>query len=267
MKNNFFLLFLLIFILSCKEKPKHFSFVQMCDTQLGFGGYDHDLKSFKTAVSQINTLNPDFVVICGDLVEQANDSSYVDFKKIMAGFKMPCYVASGNHDIGNIPNNSTLDYYRNTIGKDYYKFQYKESSFIVTNTQLWKEDVGEESIRHDNWFKKTLKEEQQSGNKKIFVIGHYPLFLKTVNEKEEYFNLPKTKREELLQLFEQNGVVAYLSGHTHKTLINQYRNILFVSGETTSKNFDNNPFGFRLWNVGDSITQNFVALKPAVSNE
>lgn len=259
MKNNYILAVFLLLLLSCSGRQQPFTFVQMCDTQLGFGGYDNDLKSFKTAVNRINALNPDFVVICGDLVHEPNDTSYRDFKKIMEDFNMPCYLASGNHDVGNIPNDSTLNYYRNTMGEDYYKFQHNGYSFMVTNTQLWKADIGDESKKHDNWFKKTLRIEK-ARNHQTFVIGHYPLFLKTINENEEYFNLPLTKRKELIELFEQNNVLAYLSGHTHKTVINHYKNILFISGETTSKNFDSKPFGFRLWTVGDSINQRYVPL-------
>ena len=65
-----------------------------------------------------------------------------------------------------------------------------------------------------------------------------------------------------MSLFEENNVVAYLSGHTHKTVINKYENIQLVSGETTSKNFDQNPLGFRVWKVtSDRIEQHFVALE------
>ncbi len=109
------------FVYGKKQEP--FSFVQLCDTQLGFGGYEHDIKTFKSAVKQINTLNPDFVVICGDLVDNRNDSSFSDFNEIIADFKIPCYAAPGNHDVGNKPNDTTLNYYRKTIDKDYYKFQ------------------------------------------------------------------------------------------------------------------------------------------------
>ncbi|MDP4678851.1 MAG: hypothetical protein NWS46_00615, partial [Cyclobacteriaceae bacterium] len=60
----------------------------MCDTQLGMGGYEHDKATFKQAVRQINNLDPDFVVICGDLVHWANDSSFNDFNNIKAGFNI-----------------------------------------------------------------------------------------------------------------------------------------------------------------------------------
>ena len=66
-------------------------------------------------------------------------------------------------------------------------------------------------------------------------------------------------------MFLQNNVIAYLSSHTHKLEINKYENIQLVSGETTSKNFDSRPFGFRLWQVSsDTIIHHFVSLQ--VSN-
>ena len=71
---------------SLETKP--FTFVQICDTQLGMGGYEHDINSFKQAVKQINKLKPDFVVICGDLVSTPNDKSFTDFKKIKDGLTM-----------------------------------------------------------------------------------------------------------------------------------------------------------------------------------
>ena len=247
--------------ISCSQKVQEpFSFVQLCDTQLGMGGYAHDIRSFEQAVLQINELNPDFAVICGDLVHNASDSSYTDFLKIKGEFKIPCYVASGNHDVGNIPNDTTLNYYRKTIGKDYYTFQNKGYSFIVTNTQLWKVSVENESEKHDKWFKQTL-DSLGNNTTAVFVIGHYPIFLKTPDEEEVYFNLPLDKRKEILALFKSNKVKAYLSGHKHETVINSYENIQLVSGETTSKNFDERPLGFRVWKVSaDTISHRFVPL-------
>ena len=266
--NNYLLVALLLLTISCTggaQKP--FTFVQLCDPQLGMGGYEHDVVSFKLAVKQINELKPDFVVICGDLVHHAADSTYSDFLKIKEGFEMPCYVASGNHDVGNIPNDITLGYYRKTMGKDYYEFQYNGYSFIVTNTQLWKVSVENESEKHDTWFKETLK--RQSVNQhSVFVIGHYPLYLVQADEEEEYFNFTPGKRQEMLALFLQNNVIAYLSGHTHTTVINNYENIQLVSGETTSKNFDERPLGFRHWEVSsDTIKQHFVSLQPSLIHQ
>jgi len=257
-----------IAMLSCVSIPGTFSenqtftFAQICDTQLGFGGYEHDVKSFKQAVKQINALKPDFVVICGDLVNTPNENSFADFNRIKAGFNMPCYCVSGNHDIGNTPTLASLQYYRKVEGEDYYSFEQKGHTFVIVNTQLWKAPVKDESEKHDSWLEATL-ETAANKSDRIFVVGHYPLFLEKPDEDEEYFNLPVAKRKQLLSLFEKRGVVAVLGGHTHRLLINEYKGIQLVNAETTSKNFDKRPFGFRLWHVGDArpFKHDFVPLE------
>ena len=93
----------LIFGISTTFASEPLTIVQLCDTQLGMGGYDHDIDTFNLAVKQINTLEPDLVVICGDLVNTNDDKSFKDFKEINAKFTVPCYLASGNHDVGNEP--------------------------------------------------------------------------------------------------------------------------------------------------------------------
>ena len=261
--NRLLLIILLsLFSISCTQKVMQpFSFVQMCDTQLGMGGYEQDIQAFKQAVKQINILKPDFVIICGDLVDIADDSSFSDFLKIKESFTVPCYCAAGNHDVENIPNDTTLSYYRNAIGKDYYEFRHKGYSFIVTNSQLWKVNLYDESKKHDDWFKNTLQSQSTKKNP-VFVIGHYPLFIENHLEEEGYFNFPPIKRAEILELFTQNNVLAYLSGHKHELVINNFENIQLVSGETTSLNFDNRPYGFRLWKVSsDTVKHQLVPLE------
>jgi 3',5'-cyclic AMP phosphodiesterase CpdA len=232
---------------SCHE----WTFVQMCDPQLGFGGYQEDKQRFKQAIKQINQLRPDFVVICGDLVNRTERPSFADFNSIKKKLTVPCYCAPGNHDVGNTPTPALLNQYRECIGKDYYAFEHKGCTFIVANTQLWKAPLAGESEKQDVWFKKALKtaaDKQQP----IFVITHYPLFVKEPYEPDDYYNLPLEKRKELLGLFEHYGVVAVLAGHTHTTLNHEVTGIQMVASQNTSKNFDQQPFGFRIWHVSAS---------------
>jgi len=233
------------------SKSESFRFVQICDPQLGFSDYARDVNSFKQAVKQINAMKPDFVVICGDLVNTADDQSFADFNKIKSGLRMPCYCASGNHDIGNQPTPESLQYYRNVIGKDYFSFEYKGAWFVFVNTQLWKEPLQGESEKHDTWFRETLKVASEKGGP-IFVVGHYPLFIKEPDEADEYMNLPVEKRRELLDLFEQYNVVATLGGHTHRLILNDYKGIQLVNGEPVGRSFDEHPLGFRVWRVQDN---------------
>ena len=146
------------------------------------------------------------------------------------------------------------------MGEDYFSFKHKGVSFIFTNSQLWKTDIGEESKRHDLWFNQTLT--NKDSTQRTIVIGHFPIYIDSIDEKETYSNFPPAKREKLLETLIRNNVGAYLSGHKHEVIINNFRGIQLVTGESTSKNFDKRPMGFRKWEVSaDTLLHSFVALE------
>lgn len=243
-----------------------FSFAQIADPQLGWGyGYDNDVKSLKQAVRLVNALNVDFVVICGDLVDSFNDNSVADFLQIRSGLTMPSYCAPGNHDVGNSPTVSSLDRYRRAIGDDYFSFEHKGYTFVITNTSLWKAPLAGESEKQDAWLSQTLTA-ARAKNSPVFVAGHYALYLTSPTDAEEYYNLPVAKRGELLALYKDSGVVAVLGGHKHELVINDYNGIQLVNSEATSRNTDGRPLGLRLWHVDSptSITHEFVPLAPGL---
>ena len=233
---------------SVLSQPQSFDLVQMCDPQIGFVDYATELARFRQAVQQINELKPDFVLICGDLVNNPSRKSFADFNAVKAAFKAPCYCVPGNHDVGEAPTAESLRFYRQSIGRDYYSFEHKGCAIIVVNTQLWKASVPEESARHDAWFKETLADAAKKG-RRIFVAGHIPLFSRTPEEPNGHDNLPLQKRLELLSLFERYGVQLMLAGHTHRTIIRQYKETQMAASETTSLNVDFRPYGFRLWHI------------------
>ena len=243
-------------------KPQPFTFVQLCDPQIGFGDYQADLSRLERAIAQVNTRRPDFVVICGDLVNRPDEKSFRDFQAARRTLEAPSYCAPGNHDLGNAPTLQSLSNYRRLIGKDYLSFSHKGSVFIVLNTQLWRAPIAGETERQEAWMYKTLEAAARM-NRPVFVVLHYPPFVKTADEPTEYFNIPLQKRRELLAAFERYGVVAILAGHTHTTTFHTYSNTQIVTSETTSKNFDKRPFGFRLWTVspGGTFHHEFEALK------
>ena len=241
---------------------EEFQVVQMCDTQLGMGGYAHDVDSFEKAVVQINALQPDLVVICGDLVNTAGEDSFADFQRIRAGFEMPCHVASGNHDVENEPTAESLVLYREKIGEDYFTVDHKGYTFVIVNTQLWKVQVPEESAAHQAWFEETLAANHGRGQKSI-VVGHYPLFTKSADEEENYYNIPMPLRGELLGLLVKHGVVVFMAGHMHQNNPLEYEGIPMIVSASTSKNFDGAPMGFRVWTLDEEgpVSHEFVAVK------
>jgi len=230
------------------EKREPFSFVQLCDPQLGSTDYKSDICSLEQAVKQINLLAPDFVLICGDLVEKANGTSISDFKHIIEAFSVPCYCVPGNHDVGLPATTESLSLYRKLQGKDYYAFTHKGCRFIAANTQLWKGYLQGESEQHDEWFARELSSARSSGLG-IIVAGHYPPFFRSLDEGEMWQNLPLGKRDRVLQQLETCGGEVMITGHTHAFSEHLHRGTQLVSGESTSKNVDGRPLGFRQWQV------------------
>jgi serine/threonine-protein phosphatase CPPED1 len=266
---NVGLLFLLLafsFTLAASQRDtakEAFTFVQVADPQLGKGGYEHDVALFRKVVERINALKPDFVVICGDFVEDFDRQSVADFKKIRSEIAVPSYLTPGNHELYYQPTAASLGRYRENFGKDYFSFKHKGYTFVIADSQLWKSPLAGETEKMDAWFKETLKKAKDE-NSPIFMVQHIPLYLKQPDEPEEpNYNLPPEKRKELLTLMLDFGVVAVLGGHTQETVINNYKGIQFVNTGSATKNDNNSPPGFRIWRVNSpkSIKHEVVTLK------
>jgi serine/threonine-protein phosphatase CPPED1 len=265
---NIGLLFLLLaFCFALSASPSDtakpvFTFIQIADPQLGKGGYEHDVALFRKAVQRINLLKPDFVVICGDFVDDFTRQSIADFNKIKSEFTVPYYLTPGNHELYYQPTPESLNRYRENFGKDYFSFKHKGYTFVFSDSQLWKSPLKGETEKQDAWFKETLKA-AKGQNSPIFMVQHIPLYLKQPDEPEDpNYNLPVEKRKELLALMVDFGVVAVLGGHTQETVINNYKSIQLVNTGSATKNDDNSPPGFRIWRVQSpkSIKHEFVPL-------
>lgn len=231
-----------------------FSFVQFTDPQLGFHDYEQDLQHLRVSVEQINRLQPDFVLLCGDLVHDPYDAqAWQDFFDVHARLDIPCYFVPGNHDIGLEQIDSVLLHaYREKIGPDYGTFEHKGLKFIWVNTLFWKDErFREETQAHDEWLNTQLEDVQEKNTPSV-VIGHHPCFLEQPDEPDEYFNLPQQIRLPLIEKFKGCGVQAYLSGHRHIPLSHTHQQIKFVTAASTAKNFDDSPPAFNLWKVDES---------------
>jgi len=239
-----------------------FLLVQMCDPQFGLMDYGADKARFLEAIGQINELQPALVIICGDLVQTAGRGTFADFAASKAHFKVPCYCAPGNHDLGDKPTAEALALYRECIGEDYHAVERGDCVFLLVNTQLWKSPVPGESEKHDAWFLAALESASAKG-RRIFVAGHIPVFSVTPDEPDGHDNLPLAKRRQVLDWCHHYGVVAYLAGHSHRARAAEYLGMQIVQSETTSFNVDFHPHGFRVWHVGPTrpFAQEFVRLK------
>jgi Icc-related predicted phosphoesterase len=244
-----FVLAVLLSVIAC-QRQEQLTIVQLCDPQLGMGidGFDADVTRLEQAVRQINAIAPDMVVIAGDMVHEANDSLIAVFLDIIAPIKAPVLFTAGNHDLPEPVTEEKLQSYRAHYGNDFSSSSTKGWMIISANTQLWRIAPEKEINRQNELLRETLQKARKE-KRPVIMLTHIPPFVESVDEKDEYFNISAQSRETILKLCEENGVFLWLAGHLHKTLKNDYGKISILTGETTSRNFDNHPFGFRLLTI------------------
>ena len=225
--------------------------VQLCDPQLGFGinGYDDDVARLKKAIQQINELAPDLVVIAGDFVDDVtNDEAISTFQKLITQIQAPVLLSPGNHDLPDPVTVDGLQRYHSRYGEDFRLIACKGYCIIAANSQMWREAPPEVRLQHDRFLREALQNAKKKGQP-VVMATHVPPFVEAIDEDDEYFNLPKTIRKDILRLCDENGVLFWLAGHTHRTLQHRHNQTTILNGETTSRNFDGHLLGFRLLTI------------------
>ena len=200
--------------------PKDFVFVQMSDPQIGYKdkteGYRRSDSLMMLAVSDINRIKPEVVIVTGDLVNHTYDSLQVaiysrDIKQIDP--EIPVYAIPGNHDMRPwTPENHEA--FLKFNGYERFSFKLHDCAFIGFDTCCIKDGIEEQEAEQLEWLKAELA--AAKGSRFIFLFVHCPVFREDIEEKEDYFNFSRPKRTEYLELFKEYGVNAVFAGHTHK---------------------------------------------------
>ncbi|AWP17391.1 putative calcineurin-like phosphoesterase domain-containing protein 1 [Scophthalmus maximus] len=209
-----------------------FCFIQAADPQLGLmkawkdgdcdGGGDEwaeEVELTKQAVEAVNQLRPRprFMVLCGDLVHAMPDTPFREGQErdLRAALKgtdpsIPLVFVSGNHDLGNTPTPGTVEQYRSAWGDDYFSFWVGGVFCLVLNSQLFYDASACPQLKEaqETWLEEQLSRASSSTEPKpkhVLVFQHIPLYLKSPDEEDDYFNLQREVRQNLLDRFKKAG--------------------------------------------------------------
>jgi predicted phosphodiesterase len=188
--------------LSPNANTDQFQFVVVSDRTGG-----HRDKIFSKAVSQINLMQPEFVVSVGDLIEgYSTDVEKVkpqwdEFDSYVKKLEMPFFYVPGNHDI---TNREQVALWAGRYGKAYYSFQYKGVLFLCLNSEDGQGGniMGPEQI---DFVKKTL--EETKGAKWTMIFMHKPIWTAKDQEKAGWAEIERA-------LMGRNYTV--FCGHVHR---------------------------------------------------
>ncbi len=257
---------------AAEEDDESFYFFQLADTQFFWG--DDPVGKWRSAIAQANRLRPDFVVVCGDLINRNGDAAKVDLEEderrarayldgaAQLDASIPLRNVAGNHDVCNVPTPETLAWYEQRFGPPWYAFTHKTAQFVVLESDLMKNPQGapEAAEQQLDWLKQTLTTKMPDAVRQRIVFMHHPLCLKSLDEGDSYFLLPKKRRSELADLFRRSGVKTVFSGHYHGNVVVRDGELEMVTTSGLAKTLRGDPLGFRIVRVGaEGVEHTFYA--------
>ena len=266
---------------SFAEDAEPYFYIVAADPQLLFKQKDD--QNWKTTIGHINRLRPDFVIVCGDLVQAPNDPSKWEdsknvlqydklvamynagAKKIEAGIKL--YNVAGNHDVSLAPTPKTLAWYESRFGsKPWYRFEHKGSLFVVLESNLIKNASGapKKGAEQESFIEETLSLAKKQDYSHRTAYMHHPLCLKTVDEPDGYFNIQKSKRLNLITKFKEAGFKAVFCGHFHRNAYVKSGSLELITTSSCGAALGKDPLGFRIVKVfPDRLEHEYVPFEKA----
>ncbi|RWS20348.1 purple acid phosphatase-like protein [Leptotrombidium deliense] len=231
--------------------------------------WDKEIELTKRVVHAVNQMSPKpkFFVVCGDLVDafpgnKLRKDQIQDFIKVFSELEdIPLICVCGNHDVGNIPTIETIDDYRQKFGDDFFVFFVGGVMFIAINSQYYADSskVAAYAKEQQEWLDNLLS--RTTSYRHVVVFQHIPWFLDTPEEQDNYFNIEKKLREQMLEKFHKAGVKAIFCGHYHRNAGGRYKNTEVVVTSAIGAQLGNDGSGVRIVKMlTDSIQHQYYAI-------
>ena len=213
-------------------------------------GFAKETSLFTEAIETANKINPDFVVICGDMVH--NSDSEEQFRELIRISRLlnediKLYWVAGNHDVGDKPTRAGLNKYREQFGEYNYSFQEENCYFIVLNSSICYDpsSVPDEWDSLISFLEKELRIATSSQQRHKIIFMHHPLYLNDPNEGDNYFVIPSERRAKIIDLITEYDVSAVFTGHLHKNNYQKLGGTELVSTGPVGFPIGNDPSGIR----------------------
>ena len=180
---------------------------------------------FNKVLQEVNEINPDAVLITGDLTNEGLKSEYEECKKILS--KLTCkkiITISGNHD------------YRNSgylVFKKYFPFETvnelsKDVVLVTIGTARPDRNEGEVGYRQNLWLERTMK--KYHDKVKILAMHHHLVGIPDTGSDR----VTVIDAGDVLRTILDSKVDLVLCGHKHRPWIWNFRGLSIVNAGTAS---------------------------------
>lgn len=169
-------------------------------------------------VSNLNSLESKFLILCGDIFRTTNDVQIQNFiDSFASNIKFPIFNAVGNHDI------TDRQKYESYFGKTYYNFFYGTEVFIFLDTELKsKKDIDSQI----NYFKKIISDLILDDKvKNVLVFSHKLIWSQLFNKYNVVFDNVNSSAGYTDQKYLAEEIINSLK------LITKNKNVFWLSGD------------------------------------
>jgi len=214
-------------------------------------GFADETRLFSLAIEQVQRSNPAFMVVSGDIINEAgNEDQIAEVKRIAALLNKSITIrwVSGNHDVAFdriSPDQELIDLYRENFGPDYYAFSHQNIRFLVINSTLL--TPPNTLLLKEAWDQVAFVEHEAANAKyeRIVLFSHHPLFIKSPDEADSNWSIEKKYRNPLLEMAKKHGIEANFAGHLHRNNIVSTDYIEVVASGPVGYPSYQDPSGFR----------------------
>lgn len=199
---------------------------QLSDVHVGGGRYREEL--LRTAIDEVNSAEPDLVVIAGDLTDDGYPDQYPVAAQELSALACPQVVrVPGNHDARNVGYLRYEDAFGARDSRLRLECAGQDLALVAVDSSKPDLDEGEIGREHYRWIEEGFAGE---ADLRIFVCHHHLV------------PVPGTGRErnqvldagDVLSLLRQHGVDLVLSGHRHVPYVWPIAGMLLVHSGTVS---------------------------------
>ena len=217
-------------------------------------GFSDETRLFSLAIQHAQRFNPAFVVVCGDIINEAGNEDQIAEVKRIAGLldkSITIRWVSGNHDVAFdriSPDQESIDRYRENFGPDYYAFSHQNIRFLVINSTLL---TPPNTLLKEAWDQVAFVEHEamNANYERIVLLSHHPLFIKSPDEADSNWSIEKKYRTPLLEVAKKHGIEANFAGHLHRNNIVSTDYIEVVTSGPVGYPLGQDPSGLRMVEV------------------
>jgi Icc protein len=179
------------------------------------------------AIDEINELNPDIVIITGDLTANGFRREYDTVKNYLSPIKCQnLIIQPGNHDSRNVGYLHFEDIY----GERFRSFDYPKIKIVAADSSEPDLDNGQIGREYYKWIKSEFAKTPDSGTFKIFSMHHHLLPVPNTGRERNVVN----DAGDVLELLVDSNVDLVLCGHKHVPYMWRIEDMLLITTGTVS---------------------------------